>query len=58
MTHFEHDLVDDDDPITSWPIPHQHADALASIMDTHRILPLIVYDENDVFMAPEEMPIN
>ncbi|GLB42482.1 hypothetical protein LshimejAT787_1104970 [Lyophyllum shimeji] len=46
----------DDDDILSWPIPHQHQDALHALFDTHRVLPLIVYDEHEEYVPPQQVP--
>ncbi|KAJ3572997.1 hypothetical protein NP233_g2710 [Leucocoprinus birnbaumii] len=40
-------------PTSEWPVPASHADALKEIADTHRVMPLVAYDENEALILPQ-----
>ncbi|KAJ3564656.1 hypothetical protein NP233_g8151 [Leucocoprinus birnbaumii] len=52
-------LSDDSEPMEfhtrDWPVPASHADVLQEIADTHRVLPLVAYDETEALILPENM---
>ncbi|KAF8065060.1 hypothetical protein FPV67DRAFT_1695825 [Lyophyllum atratum] len=45
-----------DDDIHMWPVPRQHEEALHALFDTHRVLPLIVYDVDELSVPPQQLP--
>ncbi|KAJ3553218.1 hypothetical protein NP233_g12697 [Leucocoprinus birnbaumii] len=41
-----------------WLVPASHTNALQDLVDIHRVLPLVVYDENEAFILPENMQVS
>ncbi|KAJ3562043.1 hypothetical protein NP233_g9821 [Leucocoprinus birnbaumii] len=44
-----------DFPTSDWPVLAEYAEALQDIADSHCVLPLVVYDENEAFIMLEDV---
>lgn len=45
----------DEESIENWPVPPRYESQFNSLKDTHVMLPLAAYDENDALISPENM---
>ncbi|EDQ99123.1 uncharacterized protein LACBIDRAFT_335350 [Laccaria bicolor S238N-H82] len=48
--------IEGTESVDSWPVPAQHQAAFEGIKETHRLQPLAVYDEKDIFINAEAVP--
>ncbi|KAJ3559711.1 hypothetical protein NP233_g11196 [Leucocoprinus birnbaumii] len=48
------DINDNDYDTSSWPVPSEHRESLDAISNTHRVLPIAIYDEDNEYINIED----